>query len=270
MLTRAIVVILAGISGLSACDERKTRKDTQVLLFRAQDTDYRTSLFQKRPLGKISGVDLGPGLTFRSAAVSPGGTAVAVTLAEGVKTVVRVLTPGKDGHTDWPLTRPGARVRTLSDDGATVVLELPGGELMVLRLGGDSAEPIVVRPPGRLMYGVDLSPEGSRLALSTMKSDCSSLSKRATCPVGLYYVDLKNPPFAPRPIAVLPDTVNYDPQFIREDGKQLLYMSSEGDKSEACRQHFNDCTYSLRRVDFTGKKSEILDRSRVTLAGSCT
>jgi hypothetical protein len=263
MLARTIVVILAGISSLSACDERKTRKDTQVLLFVAQDTDHRTSLFQKSPSGKISGIDFGPGSIFRSAAVSPGGTAVAITLSVGDQTVVRVMTPGKSGHTDLPLARSGGRIRAVNDDGASVVLQQLSGELIVQKLGGNSAKPIVVKPPGRLMYAVDLSPDGSHLAFSTMKPDCSSFSKMATCPVGLYYVDLKSPPFAPRPIAVLPNTVNYDPQFIHEDGKQLLYMSSEGDKSEACRQHVNDCTYSLRRVDFTGKKSEIVERNAV-------
>ena len=188
---------------------------------------------------------------------------MAISLRVGDLTVLRVLTPGKSGHTDLPLTRSGGRVRAVGDDGASVVLQLPGGELMVQKPGADSVKPIEVKPPGRLMYAVDLSPDGSHLAFSTMKPDCSGFSKMATCPVGLYYVDLLNPPFAPQPIAVGPDTASYDPQFISKDGRQLLFMSSAGDKSEACRQHFNDCTYSLRRFDIDAKKSELVETNAV-------
>jgi hypothetical protein len=263
MLTRTIAVIITGILGLSVCDERKPPEDRQVLLITAQDSDHQTCLFQKSPSGKITSVDLGSGSTFRSAAVSPGGSAVAITLQVGNQTVLRVMTPGQSSHTDLSLARSGGRVRAVSDDGASVVLQLPGGELIVQKPGADSAKPIVVKPPGRLMYAVDLSPDGSHLAFSTMKPDCSGFSKMATCPVGLYYVDLLNPPFAPQPIASGPDTASYDPQFISKDGRQLLYMSSAGDKSEACRQHFNDCTYSLRRFDMDAKKSEIVEKNAV-------
>jgi len=76
------------------------------------------------------------------------------------------------------------------------------------------------------------------------------------CPVTLHGVDLRAKHLTIHPIVRDPERVSYDPQFVRADGGELLYMTNAGDRSPECQKHVNDCSYAIRRIPFQGGQSK--------------
>ncbi|MFH2007961.1 MAG: hypothetical protein ABI333_15370 [bacterium] len=291
-----LVAVLTGLWGVqSACTKRKAppREDPDLAarnmpaagrprprprpgasravgLFLAWNRAGRRSLFQLSPRGgeptSVLGTDR---QSVRWAAVADSGTAVALLgkREDGRNELRRALLgPTLDVRGVGVDAARIQRVRAISSDGGVIAVELVSGELAVVRVraGGSSLTSVGARAFGRPMYGVALSPDGSKLAFAVMKTSCASGARlMATCPVSLYGVDLRAASPQPHAIVTGADAVHYDPQFVTPDGRELIYQTNAGDRSEPCRKHVNGCVYSIHRIGFRGGRSRVVARDGV-------
>ncbi|MBW2454896.1 MAG: hypothetical protein JRI68_10310 [Deltaproteobacteria bacterium] len=241
-----------------------------VALFTGADTQGKRALFQLSPRSGEPTAVAGLGnLAVASAVVSPSGTAgvFVLTTEGGDRQLWRArLSPPAAFERVAKAPAGITQARAVSVDGKTVVVELVGGELAILRRGavgrGSDGERTDQTIPtgdlGLLRYGVGLSADGSKLAFSVMGSGCGSSTKTmGTCPVALYAVDLKTGYGKPRRLVDEQIAVAYDPE-LTGDGERVTFMTTAGDDSAACRKHVNHCTYRIHQVPFAGGKSERL------------
>lgn len=232
-------------------------------------------LFQWAPgHGAPRAVDVAGGTPIVSAATSPSGTAVAITV-RGVSGADRLwrLTTGDPAGVELPVTlEPGAtNVLGVSDDGRVIALQV-GAELLVASRAPSGAEVALRTMPigtlGKRMYGAAVSADGSKLAFSVMDLSCSGdAAQMARCPVRLYGFDLAAAELEPRALTPTPvpgaTSVSYDPQLLGPHGDEVLYLTTVRDTSAACGEHVNQCRYALERRPFSGGDPTLLEDDAV-------
>jgi hypothetical protein len=286
MLNRGLFVVLSVIV-TAACSGRRDRADAPpgptaadartapsgpasrpAALFLGPDARGRLAVFQLA-VGQTALVPVAlPGLAdldVLSALPSLRGTALVLLLQgpDGRRSLARVTpAPHPEVRRTEVSSRDALSVRAVDGDGEVVALERPGGRLAVVRLSGSPPPTTDLDPAaqGQLVYGVALSEDGARLAFSTMARECASAggSRAAACAVSLHGVDLGSAQPVPRVLAGGPSVASYDPQLLGPAGDRLMFMTNEGDRSERCLQHFNQCAYALREVPWRGGPSRLV------------
>ncbi|HUH03569.1 MAG TPA: hypothetical protein VML75_16345 [Kofleriaceae bacterium] len=291
-MSRLAAIIALACAALIGCEKSGTRKEpspepmpqppgpeqpppgARVLLIGPSEGG-EPLLFQWAPgHGAPRAVDVAGGTPIVSAATSPSGTALALTV-RGISGADRLwhVTTSATGGAELPITlEPGAtNVLGVSDDGRVIALEV-GSALLVASQPEPGAEVALRTLPigtlGKRVYGAALAADGSKLAFSAMDLSCSGdAGKMARCPVRLYGVDLTAAELLPRALtpASTPGTtaVSYDPQLLGPHGDHVLYLTTIRDTSPACSEHVNQCRYALERRPFIGGDPTLLEDDAV-------
>ena len=215
---------------------------------------HENRLYQVAPIGTASPVSALDELVIESVHAIADGTAL----------VAVAHLPGANGRELWRidvepyraqrlLTDVAWKVFDVSDDGAVILTR----DLDVVFLRGGDVEIVPMQlPAGDLVYRAVVSSDGTKAAFSYRARDCRD--QVAKCRVGLWGADLTKRPIVAHAI-VDGDRMTYDPQFLGDAGDEVLYLSNEADRSEACLDHAARCRYDLlaRRFDGSGGKQHV-------------
>jgi hypothetical protein len=248
----------AAIAVVAACGG-SSDVDRSVVLFVAEDAAGGRSLFQLDPHGAVTSVAALDGRHVLAAAFARDGTGGAAIVTHGSdRSLVRWNRSATVTTTE--LDREAGQWIAVSTDAATVAMSTTNGFAVRVR---DAAPRAVAMPRGGSpAYGIDLSADGSALAFSEFAPGCGLSRDGKRCAVTQYVVDLTSTDWSPIGVAgggqPGDGLVAYDGHFLDEAGRQLLYMTSAGDRSDACRDDINRCHFVLRRIDRDGTGDELV------------